>query len=83
MMVEYRRLQQYAVAISIISIFYNAAEGVVSIKFGSESSSRALLFFGLQSTIEVASAAIVVWRFKEIAKPGEEKRLLPGARELR
>ncbi|KAF8131017.1 hypothetical protein EV363DRAFT_1583951 [Boletus edulis] len=43
------RLQQCAIAISIISLFYNTAEGVVSIVFGAESSSHALVFYGLQS----------------------------------
>ncbi|EJC99328.1 uncharacterized protein FOMMEDRAFT_37362, partial [Fomitiporia mediterranea MF3/22] len=37
-----------------------------------ESSSRSLIFFGIQSGIEVASAAIVLWRFRRVAKPGEE-----------
>ncbi|KAF8438986.1 hypothetical protein L210DRAFT_3542921 [Boletus edulis BED1] len=58
-----RRLQQYAIAISIFSIFYNTAEGVVSIVFGAESSSRALVFYGLQSAVEVISAVLVSWRF--------------------
>ncbi|EJC97766.1 uncharacterized protein FOMMEDRAFT_24219 [Fomitiporia mediterranea MF3/22] len=71
-MPTYQRLQQYAIAISIISILYNGAEGAVSIAIGAESSSRSLVFFGIQSGIEVASAAIVVWRFRHIAKPGEE-----------
>jgi hypothetical protein len=80
---SHRRLQQYAIAISIISILYNGAEGAVSIGLGSESSSRALVFFGVQSGIEVISAAIVVWRFRKVARPGEEKNVRLGARELR
>ncbi|KAG6379995.1 hypothetical protein JVT61DRAFT_10570 [Boletus reticuloceps] len=63
-----RRLQQYAIAISIFSIFYNTAEGVVSIVFGAESSSRALVFFGLQSAVEVISAVLVSWRFLSTTK---------------
>ncbi|KAF8137224.1 hypothetical protein EV363DRAFT_1317151 [Boletus edulis] len=55
-----RRLQQYAIAISIFSIFYNTAEGVVSIVFGAESSSRALVFYGLQSAVEVISAVLTL-----------------------
>jgi len=27
-----------------------------------------LIFFGIQSVIEVASAAIVIWRFKKLGK---------------
>jgi len=46
-MPPYRRLQQYAIGISIISILYNGAEGAVSVGLGSESSSRSLIFFGV------------------------------------
>jgi hypothetical protein len=80
---SYRRLQQYAIGISIISISYNGAEGAVSVVFGSESASRSLVFFGVQSAIEVISAAIVVWRFWRVARPGEEKDVRLGANELR
>jgi len=73
---SYRRLQQWAIAISIASIIYNGAEGAISIAFGAESKSHALIFFGIQSAIEVASAAIVIWRFKSWAKPGEEKKTI-------
>jgi hypothetical protein len=83
LMPSYRRLQQYAIGISIISILYNAAEGAVSVALGSETSSRSLVFFGVQSGIEVISAGIVVWRFNKIAQPGEEKGLILGAKELR
>ena len=83
MPLSYRRLQQCAIGISIISILYNGAEGAVSIGLGSESSSRSLVFFGVQSGIEVVSAAIVLWRFKKVAQPGEEKNVNLGDRELR
>jgi divalent metal cation (Fe/Co/Zn/Cd) transporter len=68
-----RRLQQFAIAISTISIIYNGAEGAISIGFGSESSSKSLIFFGIQSLIEVVSAALVLWRFAKVARPGDEK----------
>jgi hypothetical protein len=82
-MPSYRRLQQYALAISFLSVLYNGAEGGISIGFGAESSSRSLVFFGIQSGIEVASAFMVLWRFRTIAKPGEERSRVLGARELR
>lgn len=68
-----RALQQFAIAISILSVFYNGAEGVVSIVFGKESKSNSLIFFGIQSFVEVLSASLVLWRFAKIARPGEEK----------
>ncbi|KAJ7221566.1 hypothetical protein GGX14DRAFT_353448 [Mycena pura] len=78
-MPNYRRLQQCALAISVISILYNGAEGGVSVGLGAEASSRSLVFFGAQSAIEVISACIVVWRFSSVAKPGEDraKKLTP------
>ena len=78
-----RTLQQFALIISVLSIFYNGAEGAVSIALGAESDSRSLVFFGIQSGIEVASATIVVWRFRKIAKPGEEGEIRMSAHELR
>lgn len=80
---SYQRLQQLAIIISVISIVYNGAEGGISIGFGSESSSRSLVFFGVQSGIEVISSIIVVWRFREIAKPGEEASKVLSAKELK
>jgi hypothetical protein len=83
LMPPYRRLQQYAIVISIINILYNGAEATVSVGLGSDPSSRSLVFFGVQSCIEVISTGIVVWRFKKIAKPGEENGAILSARELR
>jgi hypothetical protein len=65
--------QQFAIAISVLSIFYNGAEGIVSVVFGEENGSYSLIFFGIQSFVEVVSACLVIWRFIKIAKPGEEQ----------
>jgi len=67
-----RLLQQYAIAISIISVFFNTAEGAISVVFGAESSSHALVFFGLQSAVEVISDVLVTWRFVSVSKSGDE-----------
>ncbi|THU78319.1 hypothetical protein K435DRAFT_737667 [Dendrothele bispora CBS 962.96] len=80
---SYRRLQQYALAISVASIIYNGAEGGVSIGLGADAESRSLIFFGIQSGIEVISAILVVWRFRSIAKPGEERSRKLDEKELR
>lgn len=45
------------------TIAYNAVEAVVAITAGSIASSTALVGFGLDSVIEVASAAAVAWQF--------------------
>jgi divalent metal cation (Fe/Co/Zn/Cd) transporter len=42
---------------------YNVVEGVIAITAGISASSAALIGFGLDSTIEVASAAAVAWQF--------------------
>jgi predicted Co/Zn/Cd cation transporter (cation efflux family) len=60
-----------AIGISALSIAYNGAEAGVSIGFGKEKQSNALIFFGLQSIIEVASASLVMWRFAKIERPDE------------
>jgi len=82
-MPSYRCLQQYAVIISIVSIIYNGAEGGISIGFGAENSSRSLVLFGIQSCIEVTSAAVVCWRFWKVAQPGEERAKVLDAAEMR
>jgi len=45
------------------TIGYNLIEAVVAIAAGSAASSSALIGFGLDSTIEVLSAAAVAWQF--------------------
>ena len=46
-----------------VTIGYNLIEAVVAITAGSVASSAALIGFGLDSTIEVLSAAAVAWQF--------------------
>ncbi|MEY9834882.1 cation transporter [Streptacidiphilus sp. EB103A] len=45
------------------TITYNVAEAVVAITAGTHASSTALVGFGLDSVIEVSSAAAVAWQF--------------------
>lgn len=45
------------------TISYNVVEAVVALAAGNASSSSALIGFGLDSVIEVASAAAVAWQF--------------------
>lgn len=48
-----------AVAASVFTILYNIIEGVLSIVFGAEGESLALLGFGIDSFLEVTSAILV------------------------
>lgn len=60
-----RRMRIFALAISWLSIVYNGVEGGVSIGVGAEVVSRALIVFGIQSLVEVLSAALVIYRFRK------------------
>ncbi|KNY07853.1 cation diffusion facilitator family transporter [Microbacterium sp. GCS4] len=56
-------LQRRIRLIVAITIGYNVVEAVVAIAAGTVASSAALIGFGLDSTIEVLSAAAVAWQF--------------------
>ncbi|GAA5203343.1 cation transporter [Microbacterium jejuense] len=58
-----RGLQRRIRWIVTATIAYNVLEAVVAITAGSIASSGALIAFGLDSTIEVLSAAAVAWQF--------------------
>ncbi|OEV11636.1 cobalt transporter, partial [Streptomyces nanshensis] len=45
------------------TLAYNAVEAAVALTAGSMASSTALIGFGLDSVIEVSSAAAVAWQF--------------------
>jgi divalent metal cation (Fe/Co/Zn/Cd) transporter len=53
------------------TITYNVIEGVVALTAGTIASSIALIGFGLDSVIEVSSAAAVAWQF---ASPDPQRR---------
>ena len=46
----------------LFTIFYNVAEGIIAVWSGIVADSFALVFFGADSCIEVAAAALVLWR---------------------
>lgn len=56
-------LQRRIRLIVTVTIAYNLVEAVVAITAGTLASSGALVAFGLDSTIEVLSAAAVAWQF--------------------
>ena len=68
------RLQQRAVLLAWFTVAWNAVEAVVALAAGSTADSSALIGFGLDSTIEVSSAAIVLWQFRA-AMPEARERL--------
>jgi divalent metal cation (Fe/Co/Zn/Cd) transporter len=64
------------------TITYNVVEAVVAITAGAVASSTALIGFGLDSVIEVSSAAAVAWQFTAADPHKREKvtlRLIAGS----
>ena len=58
------------------TITYNVVEAIVAIAAGSVASSTALIGFGLDSVIEVASAAAVTWQFSGADPEARERTAL-------
>jgi divalent metal cation (Fe/Co/Zn/Cd) transporter len=65
-----------------LTIAYNVLEGVIAIAAGLVASSIALIGFGLDSGIEVAASALLVWRLLSDVDPKQreksERRALTG-----
>jgi divalent metal cation (Fe/Co/Zn/Cd) transporter len=57
-----------------VTITYNVIEGIIAISAGTIAGSTALVGFGLDSMIEVSSAAIVAWQFSAV-NPQTRERL--------
>jgi divalent metal cation (Fe/Co/Zn/Cd) transporter len=66
-----RLLQRRIRVIVAITIGYNVIEAVIALAAGSVASSAALIGFGLDSLVEVLSAAAVAWQF---SAPDPQKR---------
>jgi divalent metal cation (Fe/Co/Zn/Cd) transporter len=67
-----RRILQRRIRIIVaITIGYNVVEAIIALSAGTVASSAALIAFGLDSIVEVLSAAAVAWQF---AAPDPETR---------
>jgi divalent metal cation (Fe/Co/Zn/Cd) transporter len=66
---ERERLLRWASALALITIFYNAAEGLVSVFFGIEDETVALFGFGLDSFVEVVSG-LGIWHMVRRMRQG-------------
>jgi divalent metal cation (Fe/Co/Zn/Cd) transporter len=58
------------------SVAYNAVEAVVAILAGAAASSIALIGFGLDSVVEMASGLVIVWQFSRPMPESQERRAL-------
>lgn len=69
-MLKLKQLYRTASLLALITIFYNIAEGVVSVWFGAEDETIALFGFGLDSFVEVISG-IGIWHMVRRLGKGE------------
>jgi divalent metal cation (Fe/Co/Zn/Cd) transporter len=70
-----RGYQQRAVRLAWSTIVWNVVEAIVAIAAGAAASSIALIGFGLDSTVEVMSAVVIVWQFRGLAEDRERRAL--------
>ena len=56
------------------SVAYNVVEGVVAIASGTVAGSSALISFGLDSAVEVASGLVILWQFGHRLPESRERR---------
>lgn len=71
-----RVLGRRARLLALTSVTYNVVEAVVAVSAGAAAGSVALVGFGLDSTVEVASGLIIVWQFSHRLPEEREQRAL-------
>lgn len=62
-------------ALAWATVAWNVLEAVVAISAGSAAGSVALVSFGLDSTVEVGSAAVIIWQFSGADEERERQAL--------
>ncbi|CAH1762139.1 10483_t:CDS:2 [Entrophospora sp. SA101] len=70
------KLLRFVIVVSIFTILWNIVEGAISVVFGLEDKLISLLFFGIDSFIEVASAFLVLWRLLNELRSDKENMTL-------
>ena len=71
---DYQRYYKTASLLAVVTIWYNIAEGAVSVWLGSENETLSLFGFGLDSFVEVISAVGVWHMIKRIGSNGDENK---------
>lgn len=69
-------LSRRSLRLAYATAAYNLLEGLVAIAAGAAASSSALIGFGLDSFVEVSSAAIIIWQFRSRVPESKERRAL-------
>ena len=67
-------MRQKALYLEYFTVGWNVLEGVIAITAGILASSIALVGFGLDSYIEVASAVVLIWRLRKQGDEEEEEQ---------
>lgn len=73
-----RHLHRRSLRLAYATAGYNLVEGLVAVSAGAAASSTALWGFGLDSFVEVASAAVVIWQFRAHVPETRERLALRG-----
>ncbi|HEX2704488.1 MAG TPA: cation transporter [Candidatus Lustribacter sp.] len=71
---RHRTLAQRAQLLAAASVTYNVAEAVIALSAGTVAGSTALIGFGLDSTVEVASGLVILWQFRHPMPETRERR---------
>ncbi len=69
------RSLRLAIALVALTLAYNVIEAVIAIWAGTEAGSIALFGFGLDSVIELAAAAVLLWRLLVELRGGDRDRV--------
>jgi divalent metal cation (Fe/Co/Zn/Cd) transporter len=72
---ERSRLERLARLLAWATIVWNVLEAVVAISSGVVAGSLALVGFGIDSTIEVFAAVVVLWRMRGVDEEREQRAL--------
>lgn len=67
------RLERRARQLAWFTILYNLGEAVAAVGSGTVASSLALVGFGIDSSIEVFAAVVVLWRMRGVDEEREER----------
>lgn len=70
---ELRGLRRVGLSLAWITIVWNVAEAIIAVAAGAAASSTALVGFGIDAAIEVASASVVVWQFSRELRGGYDE----------
>jgi divalent metal cation (Fe/Co/Zn/Cd) transporter len=71
-----QQLNRRSLRLAYATAGYNLLEGLVAIAAGATASSAALIGFGLDSFVEVLSAAVIIWQFRSRLPETKERLAL-------